>query len=129
MSNSKLLLTQNEDMRSKIYNLRRNLRQKEKYYIQKLTQVEETVFEKREIVSAVHNEIGTLQEYTHTVQKRRKADIKKLECGILEAEKSLTKMGESYNISKQYEGHRLQILRDKQKALNDVICKDSYQCF
>lgn len=101
----------------------------EKHYIQQLTEIEEKVHEKREVVSVVYNEIGTLQQYTYSVQKQRKTDIKNLECAILEAEKTLTKLGESYSISKQYEGHRLQILRDKQKALNDVICKDSYQCF
>jgi hypothetical protein len=47
----------------------------------------------------------------------------------LDAEKQICRLNENINISKQYEAHRLQILRDKQKILGDVICKDSYVHF
>lgn len=129
MSNSALAEKQNSDMRDKIFKIREKIRAKEEEYVITLGEVEDTLIKKKNRVSRIFQEIQEVKETTFYKEKDMKQQIKTLEWGILEAEKQLCRLNENINISKQYEAHRLQILRDKQKILGDVICKDSYLHF
>lgn len=129
MSNSALAQKQNEDMRDKILKIREKINSKEQEYVVTLGEVEEVLTKKKNRVSRIFAEIQGIKETTFYREKDIKHEVKTLEWGILDAEKQICRLNENINISKQYEAHRLQILRDKQKILGDVICKDSYVHF
>ena len=110
-------------------NIRAKIEQKEEEYIKELGNINKKVIRKQQTVSDEFSNITALKEYAAKREKEIKAKIKAIEIEILQADKSMHDLEEDHRISKHYEAHRLQILRDKQKVLSKVICKDSYQLF
>lgn len=128
-ANNKIIQGQNQEMRERLQKIREKLFSKERIYVSKLLIVENQLNAKKDEVNAIFTEITQTKDEIWIREKENKQQVKQLEWEILEAEKLLCKFNENLNISKHYEAHRLQILRDKQKKLGEAIWRDSYQYF
>jgi hypothetical protein len=129
MTNNESLRKQNAYTMSKLDQMEDKTKKKENQYAHKIANAKGILNEKKQKIAAIYNDILSIQEFSYNQQKENNGVIKSLQCDILEAEKAIARHGENHTITKQYESHRLKILREKQKVLNQVICKDSYQYF
>lgn len=123
------LRAQNNDMLNKIKKLRSKINSRNEEYSKMLSSTEKLLLDKKDGVDQLFHEITCLNDFRNQFCKEAKENIKQMELNILDAEKALWRLNENIAIARQYEAHRIQILRDKQKMLGDVIWKDSYQYF